>query len=133
VPQLVGSVCVSEQRPLQNDWPLAHPHVPPLQSWLPGHALPHVPQLPGSFSGSTHPPLHATRPVAQTQPERWQVYPVGQTIPHPPQFCGSLRVLTHAPLHVVSPRPRELQLAVHRPRLHTSVAAHAFPHAPQLS
>jgi len=44
---------VSVQSSLQNVSPTRHAHVPPLQVWFAGHAVPHAPQLPESFSGST--------------------------------------------------------------------------------
>ena len=129
-PQFVGSVLVSEQRPLHTVCPPRHAHVPPAQIWLPAHAFPQPPQLPASFSGSTQLPLQVSSPTWQTQPELRHVSPTGHLTPQLPQFCGSLRGVTHAPLQTVS---RGEQLAVQRPRLQTSEAPHAAPHAPQLS
>lgn len=64
-PQLVASLCRLTQPPEQEVKPLAHEHVPLLQTMLAPHALPHPPQLLASVCRLTQVPLQVVWPSGQ--------------------------------------------------------------------
>jgi hypothetical protein len=93
-PQCAGLLRRSTHVPEQLVWPDGQLplHVPALQNWPAGHAVPHPPQCSGLFIVSTHVLPHWMSPVGQAPthaPDR-HVWPAPHTLPHPPQFRPSV-------------------------------------------
>jgi hypothetical protein len=87
VPQLLLSVCVFLQVPVQ--------HVSPVL-----HAFVHDPQCASSLSRSTQVPLQFVCPAAQQVVRPlfvWQLEPVAQVFVHEPQCVSSVVRSTHVP------------------------------------
>ncbi len=118
-PQLRRSTVTSVHWPLHSIWPMAQPHLPPMQVVPPMQAFPHAPQSRSSVFVSTHEPLQFVRPVAQPAAHApWLQTPCVpvQAVPHVPQLFSSLPVSTHDWPHFVRPA---LHVSVHCPRLQT--------------
>jgi hypothetical protein len=63
------------------------PHLPPVQNWLFGQAVPQEPQLDSSVCRSAHLLLHVTYPGLQAQVPFRQVLPISlQIAPQEPQL-----------------------------------------------
>jgi hypothetical protein len=100
------------------------------------HLVPQLPQLLLSLFKFTHADPQIVFPAvlqvathdAALQLAVAPVTPVVQTWPQVAQSLTSLCKLTHAPLHGVCPAVVQAQF----PLVHTAVAGHLFPHAPQL-
>ena len=67
LPQFCASVFKSTQAPdaVHQVCPVGHLHVPPLQSWVPGHTLPQLPQFWVSVEESTHCAPHGVSPKVE--------------------------------------------------------------------
>jgi hypothetical protein len=102
--QLLGSIEVSTQRPLQlvaGDWqPSAH--LPPVHACPGGHGTLHPPQLSGSEAVSTHVPLQLVRPGAHEQEPSEHTIPGEHATPQDPQLAGSLRTSLQRPAQALS-------------------------------
>lgn len=151
VPQLVVSLAVSVQTPLQTVKVAGHPtgtQAPAVQRWPDGHALPQVPQwallvarsaqaLPHIICEAGHISRHD--PLSQT-------WPTAQRLPQAPQLRSSLAVSVHvrpeaAPPSMLTPASPATtsQRAyigphswVHAPSEQTRPAAQERSHEPQL-
>ena len=93
-PQLLGSVAVLTQVPLQSSGALAgQAHAPLMHEAPVAHFAPHAPQLLVSFARFAQTEPQLTSLVGQVQMPALHVEPVGQTLPHLPQLFASLVVL----------------------------------------
>jgi len=139
-PQLLGSVAVFTQAPLQRLSPPVHAHEPPLQVCPLRQAMPQPPQFLGSLFVLISQPsigllLQSLKPGLQdwmAQAPDWQAgvaLLTEQTMPQPPQFLVSVWVFTQAPLHSTCPLGQGI---VQTPRLQLVPCLQTEPHAPQL-
>jgi hypothetical protein len=156
IPQLFGSVVVSEQPDMQHVCPPVHAGWP-LQL-LPclhmlfwqvspiGQALPHMPQLSGSVRVLVQPVMQQLSIDWQagppSQPEMhippMQTPPGPQSWPHEPQFCGSFLVLVSQPSDasmLQSAKPESHEVILHmlpeQPPLPCWTGGHLLSHMPQ--
>jgi hypothetical protein len=98
-PQLLWSVFVSTQVPLQFVWLLGHcaVHTPFWHVSVRLHTLLQAPQFSGSEFVSTHMPLQVVCGGEHAHCPLWHVWPLEQTVPQSPQWLESVLVSTQAP------------------------------------
>jgi len=96
-PQLLFSVLVLTQLPLQKVCPAGHAHTLFVQVRPLVQTVPQVPQLLLSFAVVRQTPLQSVCPLGQLHTPFWQVRPPVQAVPQPevPQKAASVRVSRH--------------------------------------
>jgi len=97
VPQLLLSLAVVTQLPLQKVRPEGQVHMPLVQLRPPEHTVPQVPQLLLSLAVVRQVPLQSVCPLGQLHTPFWQLRPPVHAVPQPvvPQKAASVRVSRH--------------------------------------
>jgi hypothetical protein len=136
LPQLLRSLLVSTQDPLQKVWPAKQTQVPLTHVWPPEQVLPQVPQLLLSFCRLTQEVPQAVNVLLQVKLQAPLVQ-VAVALSGGVQSAAVQQLLLgmHAPLHCLNPL---LQAKLQAPFTHAGTALatlveHVFLHAPQLA